>query len=332
MPTLVVGALRENFRRALKRGDLEDAQDILMRLKQEDPLSQETRGFELELSLESNRLPEARTLARQLCRLFPESGRMAFLAGKVAYRLRDYKEAESYFRESHRIYPHWRNSYWLGKTLTQAGHFEEAESLLMTAREQTAHALLDLAWLYQRKKDYQAALKACEEFLTIYPEHEFALEQRVRIKGLMLDPDSLIEELNTLTGLGEDIPTLLFPEYLQKLFETGQTLAARDQITAKLNALNVKTLSRVAWVCYRAAAYDLACTLFLKNLQANLPSYKYLNALESAAAKCGRLPQIIEAYRPYTAEIPNLHGRVRSMTSRLKRAEKSPAPESLRSE
>jgi len=307
------------LRRALKQGKLEDAQDILTRLKQEDPLSQETRGFELEFCLESNCLFEAKTLARQLCRLFPESGRIAFLAGKVAYRLKNYKEAESHFRESHRIYPHWRTQYWLGKTLTQSGRLEEAESLLMTAREQTANALLELAWLYERKKDYQAALKAYEEFLAVYPEHSFAIEQRVRIKGSMLDPESLIEELDTLTGLGEDIPAPLFPEYLQKLFETGQTLAARDQITAKLNALDARTVSRVAWVCYRAGAYDLACTLFLKNVPANLSSYKYLNALESAAAKCSRVPQIIEAYSSYAAEIPSLHGRVRSLTRRLNR-------------
>src|SRR5207249_7887387 len=113
--------------RALSDGRLQDAEEILNRLKQEDPLSQETRGFELELCLNSNRLAEANALARQLCRLFPQSARILFLAGKVAYRLKDYKEAESHFRESHRVYPHWRNQYWLGKTLTQSGHLAEAE-------------------------------------------------------------------------------------------------------------------------------------------------------------------------------------------------------------
>ena len=86
-----VTALRENMRRALGDGRLPEAEDILARLKQEDPLSPETRGFELEISLNSGRLAEANTLARQLSRLFPQSGRIVFLAGKVAYRLKDYK-------------------------------------------------------------------------------------------------------------------------------------------------------------------------------------------------------------------------------------------------
>ena len=145
MSSLVV-ALRENMRRALSGGSLKDAEDILIRLKSEDPLSQETRGLELELLLDSNRLIEASALAGQLSRLFPQSGRIAFLAGKVAYRLRNYKESELHFRESNRIYPHWRNQHWLGKTLTQLGRFDQAEALLLEVCGRTDAALLDLAW------------------------------------------------------------------------------------------------------------------------------------------------------------------------------------------
>jgi tetratricopeptide (TPR) repeat protein len=317
MSTRIVATLRENLRRALSQRNLADAEEILTRLKHEDPLSQETRGFELELCLESSRLREADVLARQLCRLFPESGRIAHLAGKVAYRLKNYKAAESHFRESHRIYPHWRNQYWLGKTLTQSGHLDEAESLLLAAREQTPNALLELAWLYERRNDLPAALKACEDFLAVHPDHSFAAQQRVRIRGLMLEPESLIEEVDALADLGETIPAALIPEYIQKLFETGQTLAAREKITTNLAEWDAKTGLRVAWVCYRAGAYDLACTIFLKYLPENLSYHKYLTALESAGAKCGRIPQVIEAYRSYTDQIPSLHGRVRSLGRRI---------------
>ena len=305
--------------RALSEERLQDAEEILTRLKHEDPLSQETRGFELELCLISNHPAEAKALARQLCRLFPQSGRIFFLAGKAAYRLKDYKEAESHFRESHRIYPHWRTQYWLGKALTQAGRLDEAESLLLAARERTTNALLELAWLYERRNDLQAALKAYDDFLAGHPGHSFAVEQRLRVKARMLEPESLIEEVGTLAELGEDIPEMLFPEYVQKLFETGQTLQEREQIIAKMRGLDSKTGSRLAWICYHAKAYDLACTLFLAHLRANLSYYKYLNALESAAAKCGRIPQVLEAYRSYAPEAPSLHGRAKSMARRDKR-------------
>ena len=316
MSRSIVTALRQNMWRALSEGRLQDAEEILNRLKQEDPLSQETRGFELELYLNSNRLAEANALARQLCRLFPQSARIFFLAGKVAYRLRDYRDAESRFRESHRIYPSWRSQYWLGKALTQSGQFAEAESLLLAARERTATALLELGWLYERKKDLEAALKAYEDFLAIHSDHSFAAEQRLRIRARMTDPESLIEEVDSLADLGEDIPPALFPEYVQKLFETGQTLEAREQIAAKLRDLDAKTGSQLAWVCYGAKAYDLACTLFLAHLRANLAYYKYLNALESAAAKCGRIPEVLEAYRSYASEAPSLHGRSKSLARR----------------
>src|SRR5262245_2982985 len=189
----VVMALRENMRRALTEARLQDAEDILTRLKQEDPLSQETRGFELELCLNSNRLSEANVLARQLCRLFPESARIFFLAGKLAYRLKDYKEAESCLRESHRLFPNWRTLWWLGRALTQSGNFDEAESLLISVRDRHDNVLLDLAWLYDRKNDSSSALKYYEEFLAIHPNHSFAIEQQLRVKADIAEPDSLIE-------------------------------------------------------------------------------------------------------------------------------------------
>ena len=312
----IVATLRENMWRALSEGRLQDAEDILTRLKQEDPLSQETRGSELELSLNLNRLGEAKALARQLCRLVPQSGRIFFVAGKVAYRLKDYKEAESRLQESHRIYPHWRTQYWLGKTLTQLGRLDEAESLLLPARERTANALLELAWLYERRNDLQAALKAYDDFLAAHSGHSFAMEQRLRIKARMVEPESMIEELDTLAELGEAIPEALFPDYVQKLFETGQTVRAREEIIAKMREPDLKTGSRLAWICYGAKAYDLACTLFLAHLQTNLSYYKYLNALESAAAKCGRIPLVLEAYRSYAAETPSLLGRSKWLARR----------------
>ncbi len=314
----IIQALRENMRRALSEGRLTDAEEILARLKQEEPLSQETRGFELELLLNSNRLVEATTLSRQLCRLFPQSARIAFLAGKVAYRLKNYKEAENRFRESHRLYPHWRNQYWLGKTLTQAGSLEEAESLLLEARERTPNAILELAWLHERRNDLQEALKAYDDFLATHPNHSFALGQRLRIKARLLEPESLIDELGTLADLGEEVPSPVFPEYLERLFDTGLTVEARKQIAGRIERLDAKTGSRVAWVCYRAKAYDLACTLFLAHLRTNLSYYKYLNALESAAAKCGRVGELLEAYRSYAAEAPALHGRLKSLARRSK--------------
>jgi tetratricopeptide (TPR) repeat protein len=305
------------MKRALAGGELEEAEQILGHLRREDPLSQETRGFELEFYLNSNRLAEAHALGCQLCRLFPGSARIFFLSGKAAYRLKRYEEAETFLRESLRIYPHWRTEQWLGKTLTQTGRFEEAESLLVSVREQSGAALIDLAWLYERRNDPEAALQAYEDYLALHPGNEFAEQQRIRIKARMLDPESLIEEVGALSDLGEDIPPALFPGYVESLFETGQTPRAREEVLARMQNLDAKMGSQVAWICYRARAYDLACTLFISHLRANHSYFKGLNALESAAAKCGRLPQVLEAYRSLLSEAPHLHGRCRSIARRI---------------
>jgi hypothetical protein len=119
----IVETLRRNLRQALSKGRLHDADEILERLKNEEPISRETRGFELEYFILENRFVEADDLAQQLCVLFPDSGRILYLAGKLSYRLKRYEEGASRLRESNRIYPHWSTQHWLGKTLTQTGQY-----------------------------------------------------------------------------------------------------------------------------------------------------------------------------------------------------------------
>jgi tetratricopeptide (TPR) repeat protein len=316
MSKAVLETLRHNLREALAQNRLRDAEDILALLKKEDPLSRETRAFDLELCISSSRFGEAESLARQLCTLFPDSGRIRFLAGKLAYRLKRYGEAEAHFRESRRIYPSPQTQYWLGKTLTQAGRFEEAEALLLSAREHNPRVLLDLAWLHERRNDLEAALGAYDDFLRLHPEDRYAAEQRVRIRGKILEPEALIEEVQNLRELGEAVPAALFPEYVHKLFESGQAPRARDEVASRMNLMDARTAIQVAWVCYKARAYDLACSLFLAHLPAYLDNRKYLVALETAARKCNRIDQVIEAYHSHLEQARHLYGRIKTLSHR----------------
>ncbi len=316
MTSKVAGILRQNMRRALNQGHLDEAEQILAQLKLEDPLGRETRGYELELLLSLNRLAEASALARQLCRLFPQSGRIFFLAGKIAYKQKHYEEAEAHFRESQRIYPSWRTQHWLGKSLTQSGKFDEAESLLLAAREHADVAELDLAWLHERRNDLDAALKAYDGYLAAHPGDSYAGDQRMRIKARMLEPGTLIEEASALKEVGEEVPPALFPELVEKLFAAGETPRAREEIGARMEQLDARTSVQVGWVCYKARAYDLACSLFLARLRQNLTNYKYLNALEAAAARSNRVPLVLQAYDSLLQEAPHLWGRRKSLARR----------------
>lgn len=307
------------MRQALAQGRLNDAGDILSRLKREDPLSRETRGLELEFYLKGNRLEEAGSLAEQLMNLFPDSGRILYLAGKVAYRQKQYETAESRFRESQRVYPHRQTRHWLGKTLTQLGRFDEAEATLLSVRDQARHASLDLAWLYERKGDLESALKALEEYLQVYPGHPYATEQRLRIKAKMLEPEALVEEVDALAEWGGQVSDGLFPEFVQRLFEMGEGPRAREEIQGRLEGQGDRVGTRLAWVCYRAQAYDLACALFLKHLAANVSNFKYLSALETAAIKSHRLSVVVDAYDALAPQSPQLYGRSKSLSRRAEK-------------
>ena len=313
----LVTTLHRNMKQALSQGRLAEAVDILDRLKREDPLSRETRGFELEYYLASERLGEAESLARLLCRSFPDSARIWFLAGKLAYKQKRYPDAETCFRESRRLYPGTQTQLWLGKTLTQTGDWNEAESLLTSVRDRYDNALLDLGWLYERKGDLEAALGAYDAYLAAHPDHEFASSQRVRIKARSLEPEALIEEVERLVAFGERIPDSLFADYVEKLLDTGQGARAREEVKSRLTDLDPRVGVKVAWACYRKQAYDLACDLFMKFLETHLGNFKYLNTLEAAAAKCNRLTELIEAYTRLAESTPKLHGRLKTLFKRI---------------
>ena len=92
---------------ALSQKDLPEAANLLAQMKSDDPLSVESRGLELEYLICAGRLDDASQLAAQLVDCFPNSARIHFLSGKLAYQLRDYARAEAMLSESYQLSPHW---------------------------------------------------------------------------------------------------------------------------------------------------------------------------------------------------------------------------------
>lgn len=309
--------LRRNLKAALRAARLDEANDLLERLKSEAPLDPVTRGFELELLIASKHYQEAKSLADQLEQHFPNSSRIHFLVGKLAYRQKNYQKATAAFRESHRIYPHWRSQYWLGKTLTQSGALDEARTHLETVRPHFPPAARDLAWLYERKGDLEKALEYYEEVLRFEEDSSFTAQQVARVKAKMLRPEVLVDEVETLVAFGESIPDSIFPEYIANLLKTGQGDKARRLIHERLEQLSARLATSVGWDCYRAHAYDLTYDLFSRFIMENRSQFKLLNALEVAAKKCHRVEALIESYLELAPLEKNFYGRIKKLEKTL---------------
>ena len=312
-PTGISGTLRRNLLRVLARGDLQQAALILERLKEEDPLSLETRGLELDYLLRGGRLPEARVLAEQLVRLFPGSPRIQFLAGQVAYRLRQWTEAAECFGESHRLYPSWRTNWWLAKALTQSGVLEQAATMLEALVVEHPYCGRDLAWSYERKEEYQRALAAIETYLEFYPEDELARTQRVRLRARLMDEEELIEETEGMLEFGEDVSDLVVPQYLDALFRTGRRSEVQQFLAQRAAGFETRLATSSAWVCYHNQAYDLAFDLFVSAFASNCGNVKFLAALDCAAKRSGRVAQLIQLYEDEAQHDPRLYGRLKQL-------------------
>ncbi len=313
----VCRSLHSNLARALREGRLDDAASALRRLKQEDPLSVQTRGSELELLLRTNRLDDASVLAEQLVQTFPESARVLFLAGRVAYKNKQYERAEQLLQESYRVSPRWRNRHWYGKTLTQLGRFEQAEPILTEVAAEHSHAETDLAWLYERMGDSGRAIIALERYRQEYPNDRFAAEQLDRLRAKSLDAKQLAQEMATLRELGEELPPALIPEYIESLLCTGQGKLARQVVAEVEPGLDNRTATRLAWICRKMQAFDLSFRLFVRTLPYNLASIKFLIALERDATRAGRVNELLDLYRSHTTEHPRLWGRIRRLAKQI---------------
>ena len=308
--------LRRNLAQALGGGDFEQAALLLERLKEEDPLSVETRGMELEYLLRSGRVAEARVLAEGLLKLFPRSPRILYLAGRVAYGAKQYGVAEERIRESHSIHPHWRSLWLLGKTLTQQGKFDEAESVLESLLPEHSECYLDLAWLWERRQDYGRSLDAVEAYLRHYPQNTFAQAQRLRLRARALDPQELVEEAEALLGLGEQLPEPVLPQYCEALFRTGQRSRVEQLVGEGRGGFSVRLAASVGWSCYRFAAYELALELFVDAFEANRGNVKFLSALELAGTRSGRLPELVSLYEAHASQAKHLYGRLHNLRRR----------------
>lgn len=312
----VVRVLQRNLRRALKTGDLGDADDLLERLKQEDPLSVETRGLELECAVAGRRHDDAKALAVQLLDLFPGSARIHYLAGRLHYQTRNYPAALREFAESERIHPHWITQRWLGKTYTQTGQLAEAEAQLLTLVAEHPAVMRDLSWVYERMDDPVRALDTLERYLEARPDDEFAQAQRLRLRSQALAPEDLTAEVNALLDLGEDVDAEMLVTYIQRLLETGHGEAARRAVAEREKQLDARTAARIAWVCHRLRAFDLSMQLFLIALPEHLTDFKLLSALESAAAQCNRITEVIDRYEVLANDERRLYGRIKSLQRR----------------
>lgn len=312
----LAAVLRRNLRQSLRAGAYDDAGQVLARLKAEDPLSLETRGLELELLVSSGRHDEADTLATQLLDQFPGSARLHYLAGRLTYARRDYARAERYLRESLNLHPHWRTRHLLARALTQAGRLEEAEPLLLTLAPDHDECLRDLAWLLERRGDDARALECLAAYLAKRPRDPVALAQRLRLRARMMDPRELIEEVETLLGLGEQPPDEVLPVWIEALLTVGEGRRARDFIRDHKAEFDARLATRLAWSSYRRGAFDVAFELFLAAFTPARADVKYLSALESAAARTDNVPAVIDLYTAHAPEEKRLYDRIRSLKRR----------------
>ncbi len=302
--------LRRHLATALRHGRWDEAETILARLDQDDPLAVETRGGHLELLLKTRRLEEAEALAERLIAEHPRSPRILYLAGRVAYAQRAYELAAERLRESLRAGDHWSVRRWLGKTLTQLGELDEAETYLAPLVDEHPAVGRDLAWLCERRGDLERALVALDQLLRRLPDDELAAVQRERLIARQLPAEKLANEVETLAELGEEVSGQLLAEHLERLAGQGQLRRLREQLRQHLASMSDIDVRRVAWACHHAKIPDLAFDLFVRVFERNMRSWKFLTALETDARRAGKVAELISLYREHAPLHRPLYGRI----------------------
>jgi len=313
--------MRRNAFRALRERRLDDAAGAVAALRAEDPLSVETRGLELELLLLRGRTEEAGALAEQLRVLFPRSSRVQYLAGRAAYKRRDYARAEECFRESNALHPHWKARRWLGRSLSQGSRLDEAEAVLLELSREHPVCHRDLAWIFERRQELERALEALDLYAEACGEDDALRAARERLAARRLDPGELIDEVETLEALGEELGDELVPEVFAALLSRAEEPKARELALSRLDRLHPSKVVSMGWAARDNLAWDLATDLFLHAFSHIRANMKMLACLEKCARSSARLAEVVEAYEEHAPAQPSLYGRARNLRRELERSQ-----------
>ncbi len=314
-------AMRRNAFRALREGRLDDAAEAVEALRAEDPMSLQTRGLELELLLREGKVEEASALAEQLCVLFPRSSRVQYLAGRAAYKERDYARAERCFSESDALHPHWKARRWLGKTLSQGRRLGEAEAILREISRDHPVCHRDLAWVHERRGEIEQALAALDACAEAFGQDESLRTSRERLAARRLGASELIDEVETLEALGEELGDELVPEVFAALLSRAEEPKARELALSRLDRLHPSKVVSMGWAARDNLAWDLATDLFLHAFSHIRANMKMLACLEKCARSSARLAEVVEAYEEHAPAQPSLYGRARNLRRELERSQ-----------
>lgn len=309
--------LTDQAAQAVRSAPLPAALSALQRLEEIDPISKRARGLRLEYLLRAGSLGEACSLANQLVEKYPDSARIQWLAGRCAFRDRRYVEALGCFEESQKIHPSAETQEWIGRTLTSLKRFDAAEAVLLAAKASRPGVLRHLAWLYELRGQLERAVDAIDALKKRFPGDRSCDAKRLQLRARMAAPEELLDEVDSLTALGEDVAGGVVPEWFGALFAVGRSDEARRFLSEKRSSLDARTKLDLSWRAYRGQAYDIAYELFLEQLASRPNDDPLRNSLEVAAFKIGRGAELLAHYRELAAQDPRFHGRANRIRRRL---------------
>jgi tetratricopeptide (TPR) repeat protein len=306
-------SLVENAKRAIGKGDMDEADRVASRLMESFPAEAASHGLALELLLEKGLLEEAGRAADRLISRFPSSAGILFQAGVAAYRLKRYPSAEQRFEESEKLFSSKKTRRMLAKTLINLGRFDDAEGMLINLVETDPFCRSDLAWLYERKGDFARAGREAARRLSEYPNDERARSQKIRLEAGALDDAEVIEQVEILEELGEPLPNEMVSRYVSALVASGRSEDARRFILAEKSDLDRRAIVDLAWTCHRLQLHDMAYELFILVVEEESQNIKLLSTLDFCAKRAGREAELAEIYEAMGAKHKALYGRAKKL-------------------
>lgn len=320
-------SLQKRLNSLKERKRFAEAEEEIRQALEEDPGNLFLKAHLADLYLRQRRFSEGRILAEEILSNDPQHPQALLVLGSIFLKQHSAQKALECFRQAFNRDP---RPYLILKTaqaLKEMGNLSEAlEELdkILVLNPENLSFLKEKAFILNRMKQYDQALKTYETIKMLSPDDPFVQKEILRLRSrIRPEPHQILKEIQTITSMESKKEDAQVHGLLaQKLKEVGQVreAAAEYERAYHLDPQNLYFLKQKGFCLYHIKEYTEAISCLTPYFRKDPSDFYVRSTLKKCYEAQGDLKgflQLLEEVSPFHPEQKSLLGMIRKIKKRL---------------